>query len=192
MSLHMIIGNMGSGKTTELILRALDVIKKNDRLETPKKIALIKYRDDNRYGDPTYISTHNAVLQIKATHVVLNLSEITDLNSYDSIFIEEAHFYDDLIQVVKKLITDTTTEIHFTTVNGYTGDAKMTPACVSSLIPYASDVKVIKGICHNCRNDSIFTETTEYGDEQHKKGIYVGGFDMYRSLCKKCRHIKFK
>ena len=86
--LELIIGNMFSGKSTELIRRI------NREKSINKKILVINFIDDNRYTTSS-ISTHD---QTKVN--CLKLSKLSDINKqlliqYDSFFIDEGQFFPD-------------------------------------------------------------------------------------------------
>jgi thymidine kinase len=100
-NLDIIIGPMFAGKSCELIrrIRLLKVLK--------KEYIVIKPKIDNRYDnhfDSNMIVSHNLD---KEHCVVLNkMDEIyfNDLTNINTIFIDEAQFFDDLVDVVKNLV----------------------------------------------------------------------------------------
>ena len=79
--LELIIGNMFSGKTSELIRRI------NREKSINKKILVINYAEDNRYSSDSIAShDHTKVKCLKVT----KLSEIpeTVIDEYNSFFID--------------------------------------------------------------------------------------------------------
>jgi len=86
--LHLIIGPMFSGKTTELLRIANRLKSINDN------ILLVNYEEDKRYSSEN-ISTHNLIqMNCTFTKNLLNLK----YDSYDIICINEGQFFIDLIE----------------------------------------------------------------------------------------------
>jgi len=156
------------------------------------KIALIKNIQDNRYDETgIHVCTHNGTMKIKADFNVAGLDEIPNLESYDHIFIDEMHFFPDVVNRIKQLLVQTTARIYITGLNGTCPDENGIVhqfECLASLSPYATETKIIPAVCMECSSDALFTVTTPFGKEQHKRGIFVGGFSMYQSRCAQCMH----
>jgi hypothetical protein len=96
-SLELIIGNMFSGKSSELIRRV------NREKSINRKILIINYISDNRYGTNS-VATHD---NLKVNCLKLEkLNNITEnmIQQYDSFFIDEGQFFTDLYEVVIKLV----------------------------------------------------------------------------------------
>lgn len=186
--LTQIIGCMFSGKSTELILEYVNAVKLNDRALIKKKICMIKHADDNRYSGEC-VSTHNGVLKVKADFVVRSLGEIPDLETYSYIYIDEAHFYPDFVDVVKRLVLNADVKIWSTTLNG-TASSKTVDSIpfdtVTKLLPYSKEIRIIPAVCYSCRQDAFHTCTTPFGKEQNAIGIYVGGSLLYYPACSAC------
>ena len=96
MSLKLILGCMYSGKTTEII-RIVNSLKHIN--ETP---IIIKPKIDDRYSVDK-ISTHN-----KQEYNCLTLNSLEDLVNINEnyIIIEEAQFFTNLYEFVKKLVDE--------------------------------------------------------------------------------------
>ena len=95
--LELIVGNMFSGKTSELIRR----ITREKSIN--KKILVVNYFKDNRYSTDSVVSHDN----LKVASLKLEtLSSITEhlVNDYDSFFIDEAQFFPDLFDTVLTLV----------------------------------------------------------------------------------------
>ena len=116
--LELIIGNMFSGKSTELIRRI------NREKSINKKIIVINYSEDNRYSSNS-IATHD---QTKVNCLKLKkLSEFDPqfINQYDSFFIDEGQFFPDLYIFVKNLVDNKFVKAFFKYCNSGT-------ECISS------------------------------------------------------------
>lgn len=165
-------------------------IRANDKAKKKSKIALIKNVQDSRYDETgMHVCTHNGQMKLKADFNVADLSEIPNLSSFDFIFIDEAHFFSDVVDVVSWLVLNTKMQIYLTGLNATSGDDngdRITFGCVTQLLPYTSRFKIIPAICFRCGNETLFTETTAFGKHQHKKGKFVGSFEMYSALCAEC------
>lgn len=85
-SIHVIIGPMFSGKTTELIRRV------RRHVTAAKKCLLVKYKGDNRYTEDPLLSTHDQTRM--AAKAVSALVEIANAAwHYDVIAIDEGQFF---------------------------------------------------------------------------------------------------
>jgi thymidine kinase len=171
MTLELIIGNMFSGKSTELIRR----IHREKSIN--KKIIVINYISDNRYSSNS-ISTHDLV---KVNCVKLeNLMELPEklIDEYDSIFIDEGQFFKDLYQFVTKFINK-----HIV-VSGLDGDFNQKPfGDILQLIPLCDTVDKLCAYCKVCNNGTLapFSKKIVCGDTQ----IDIGGSDKYLPVCRK-------
>ena len=91
--LEIIIGNMFSGKSTELIRRI------NTMKSINKKIVIINYLHDNRYSNDS-VSTHDSV-SVKSLKIEkLLLIPIEILIESECIFIDEGQFFNDLYEFI--------------------------------------------------------------------------------------------
>lgn len=177
--LELIIGNMFSGKSTELIRR----IKRE--LSIHKKILVINYIDDNRYYDTEVISTHDKTtfesLKIKNFKKILN--NINQISSYDSIFIDEGQFFTDLYESVKYL-TDTLQK--HVIVAGLDGDSNRSIfGQMLSLIPIADNILKLKAYCIKCSNRNYAPFTKKIAEFNNPiNSIDIGGIDKYIPVCR--------
>ena len=141
--LELIIGNMFSGKSTELIRRI------NREKSINKKILVINYADDNRYATNA-IATHD---QLKVTSLKLKMLNDFNINfipQYDSFFIDEGQFFPDLYDFVKRLVE--TFKKHVV-VSGLDGDAnRNTFGDMIKLIPICDTVDKLHAYCNKCND----------------------------------------
>ena len=172
--LELIMGNMFSGKSTELIRRI------NRQKSITKKILIINYIDDNRYSSNS-VATHD--------HVKINclkLKKLSDLNNnfvkdYDCFFIDEGQFFSDLYSFVKDLV-----ELHkkHVVVSGLDGDSDRNAfGEIIKLIPICDKVDKLNAYCNKCNNGTVapFTKRTI----QSKSVVDIGGSDKYIPVCRK-------
>ena len=170
--LELIIGNMFSGKTTELIRRI------NKEKSINKNILVINYIDDNRYNESGIVSHDNIKINcIK----VKKLEDILDLNKYDSFFIDEAQFFIDLHSFVLLLVDIYKKHV---VVSGLDGDAFRNPfGDIIKLIPLCDTVDKLTAYCNKCNNGVIAPFTKKINNEIQLL-IDIGGSDKYIPVCR--------
>jgi len=174
MSLELIIGNMFSGKTSELIRRI------NREKSINKRILVINYSLDNRYSSDS-VCTHD-LTECKCLKVS-NLNDIREglLNNYDSFFIDEAQFFVGLYDYVKKLV-----EVHkkHVVVSGLDGDYNRNLfGEILHLIPICDTVDKLKAYCNKC-NNGTYAPFTKKINSENSKCIDIGGSDKYIPVCR--------
>jgi thymidine kinase len=173
--IDVVFGPMFSSKSTELITR----YNKFKSINIP--IIAIKPQIDNRYTDSNYIFSHDN-LQCEC----ILLKKLSDLDSdiYKKtyvILIDEAQFFDDLIEFTLKAADQDYKHI---IAFGLNGDYQRNPfGTINKLIPHADSITHIKGYCSYCNDGTIglFTLRTIKSDEQ----ILIGEKDKYRICCRK-------
>lgn len=171
--LELIIGNMFSGKSTELIRRI------NREKSINKKILVINYADDNRYATNS-IATHD---QVKVTS--LKLKNLSDFNvnfipQYDSFFIDEGQFFPDLYIFVKSLVETFRKHV---VVSGLDGDANRdTFGEMIKLIPICDTVDKFHAYCNKCNNGVVAPFTKKINGTSTL--IDIGGSNKYIPVCR--------
>ena len=177
--LHIIIGPMFSGKSTKLIneINTLKMYKKN--------ILIINSNKDSRVSSD-YIKTHNDI-----KYKAIKLNDLDDskvvsiIQKYDTVCIDEAQFFPNLIAFVKKLLKY---NIHII-VTGLNGDTQQNKfGYIIDLIPLANKIDKLSGICTLCNDGTPgdFSILKKYMEKTSQ--ILVGGDDMYQCVCRK--HIQ--
>lgn len=164
MSVHVILGPMFSGKSTRI-----------------REIGL------------KYVSIHANVLLI--THPgarsenppfsVCCVQSLTDVVSdqYGVILIDEAQFYDGLVDFVRKASEDHGKIVYVAGLDGDYQRAKF--GQILDCIPLADTVEKLAAFCTLCADGTpgLFTRRkVPIRDQQ----IVVGGADMYMPLCREC------
>jgi thymidine kinase len=175
--LELIVGNMFSGKTSELIRRI------NREKSINKKILVVNYISDNRYSTDSVVSHDN----LKVASLKLEkLSSITDLvNNYDSFFIDEAQFFPDLFDTVLTLV-----DIHnkHVVVSGLDGDIyRNSFGEITKLIPICDTIDKLSAYCCGCNDGTLapFTKKKTNNSKEIVDILDIGGSDKYIPVCRK-------
>ena len=183
MSLSIIIGPMFSGKTWHLI-RTFH----RAREEEGKKVAVLNYAADTRYGD-NVLSTHNhiqipCIMTANLCDIWLNPNHANyeEVKKADVILINEAQFFEDLESIVLDMVENYRKEVE---ICGLDGTYLRTPfgnGAIFKLMPYADHIEKLQGQCSRCPFKSSFT--FRLSDE--KDDIVIGGADKYIPVCREC------
>lgn len=171
--LELIIGNMFSGKSSELIRRL------NREKSINKKILVINYDLDNRYSHDS-VSTHDNV-QVKCIRVN-KLSDIdyTLIKEVDSIFIDEGQFFSDLFDSVVSFVDCSKKHV---VISGLDGDSyRSTFGDLIKLIPICDTVDKLRAYCNKC-NDGTYAPFTKKLTRSNEL-IDIGGSDKYIPVCR--------
>jgi thymidine kinase len=175
-NLDIIIGPMFAGKSCELIrrIRLLKVLK--------KEYLVIKPKIDNRYENHSnMIISHN---YDKEYCIVLNkMDEIyfINLNNINTIFIDEAQFFDDLVDVVKELVEIYKINVVVTGLDGDSNRNKF--GHILDLIPLCNSCTKINASCIMCLDGT--PAPFSFRKVQDNNQILIGAADSYMSLCRK-------
>lgn len=184
---HIFSGPMASSKTFELlkILHAYSNIHKEE-------VLLVNFKKDTR-GD---VSEHGATthmygdssLKIPLGKYVNNirvdrLSEISDetVNKYSVIGIDEAQFYPDLEEFIRKHFRNYNLKFYLA---GLTYDSDNEPfGQLSKLEDIATTSQKFHSICTRCDpKDNVPAAFTYYNGTKGKE-IVSGGLELYQPLC---------
>jgi thymidine kinase len=172
--LELIIGNMFSGKSSELIRRI------NREKSINKKILVVNYNLDNRYSTDS-VSTHDQV-QVKCVRVnTLSEIDLDVIRNVDSIFIDEGQFFSDLFDSVISFVDIYKKHV---VVSGLDGDSsRNTFGDIIKLIPICDTVDKLRAYCNKC-NDGTYAPFTKK-IICSKELIDIGGSDKYIPVCRK-------
>lgn len=168
--LHIIIGCMFSGKTSELLKIA------NRYNSIKNSVILINFEEDNRYSD-TEVKTHDLYSVNLPTLFVKNLEDC-NVDNYDIICINEAQFFSDLITFCKKLLTKNK-KIY---IAGLDGDFKQEIfGEILLLIPLCNTITRLNAYCKICNNGTLAYFTKRKSENKEQKLI---GTDEYIPVCR--------
>jgi thymidine kinase len=178
--LSIVIGPMFSGKSSYLIENINKCLKDN------KTIFVINHNIDQRYNDINHITNHNKISvdcislnKIKQFFDYTNEKNI-DISLLDYLFIDEAQFFDDLEENIKKML-ETYPNLKITCV-GLDGDFQQklfNDGQLLKLIPYAEKVIKLHATCSICGSKAFFTNRKTKQKEQ----ILVASNNIYQSVC---------
>ena len=180
-TLDIIIGPMFAGKSCELIrrIRILKVLQKD--------YIVVKPSIDNRYEDSS-IKSHIISHNFDKEHCVVlqHMNDIFDKlianNNINTIFIDEGQFFDDLKEVVIRLVEEYHINVVITGLDGDSNRNKF--GQILDLIPYCTSCTKINACCVLCMDGTPapFSYRKKNNiDEQ----VLIGANDMYMSLCRK-------
>lgn len=177
-----IIGPMWSGKTSELI-----------RLVDRRRIAkdnclIIKFEGDNRYDtdNKNHVTSHSQHIYTKCD--IQYFKELTDnqindfitSKKYNTIAIEEGHFFKDIAQQCHVLANNNINVIVSALDSSF--EQKLFTN-IGDLIALSENVIKLHAVCMRCSaNNASFTIRTI----DNKDPLIVGGEDIYQSVCRKC------
>ena len=169
MSLKIIMGNMFSGKTSELVrrLKRYEVIGKS--------ILVINSSKDTRCLEHV-LRTHD---NMKFDCVKTNNLKTLDYKKVDVIAIDEAQFFTGLRQFVEEALKRSKTVI----LTGLYGDYKQEKIGeILDCIPLADKVFKLTAMCMECMDGTHgpFTKRIVNSD----KVELVGGKEMYMAVCR--------
>ena len=181
MSLHLILGPMFAGKSTELI-RQFNLHKFMGR-----QILVVNHSWNQRYNSSS-VTTHDSSC-IEHDHVITteclhDIYAYPNLEAFDVILIEELQFFKDAYSVITNLV-----EAHNKTViaSGLNGSAERKPmGDVSILIPFADSTIVLHALCKKCRDGTpgVFSSRIVIRSDE-TTDVDVGAADKYEALCRK-------
>lgn len=167
--LHLIIGPMFSGKTTELLKIA-------NRLKSiNSNILVINYEEDKRYSEYN-VSTHDLV-QIPCTFTK-NLLDL-NIDNYEIICINEGQFFEDLVEFCDKSIL-LNKKIYISGLDGDINQNKF--GNIIDLIPKCNTIVKLNAFCKICKDGTLAPFTKRIIEN---KKIKLIGTDEYIAVCRK-------
>lgn len=176
--LELILGSMFSGKTSYL----LEVYKKCVFCNIP--VAVINYAADNRYTTEPMLSTHDKQMIpciLASTIVDAITTHADELNTAETILINEGQFFPDIEDQVKHLVENLNKRVY---ICGLDGDFERKPiGNLLQLVPFSDHIIKLKSLCSLCRDGTpgVFSFRTS-----HEKNQVVIGSSNYIPLCRKC------
>ncbi len=170
MSLKIIMGNMFSGKTTELIRR----LKRYKVIG--KRILVLNSSLDTRSSDEVLKTHDNSKFECLK---VSNLEDV-DYSKVDIVAVDEAQFFSGLKPFVEKVLMDNKTIL----LAGLDGDYKQEKfGEIIDCIPLADKVFKITAMCMECMDGTHGPFTKRIVDYEGKN--LIGGKEMYKAVCRK-------
>ncbi|QQG31553.1 Thymidine kinase [Swinepox virus] len=169
--IHLILGPMFSGKSTELI-----------RLVNRYQIAtynckVIKYSKDNRYGNDAVYTHDKCYISAVSTDSLFDIKYTLD--DVDIVGIDEGQFFNDIVEFCEYMANKGKIVI----VAALDGTYERKPfGNILNLIPLSEKVTKLNAICMICHRDASFSK--RLSDE--KEIELIGGKEKYLSVCRSC------
>ena len=171
--LHIILGCMYSGKSTEL----LKIINYYRILE--KNLFIINHKLDNRYGTNSIISHDKKSFPSNNCLTLMENIQTDTYHTCDVIIIEEAQFFEDL-KVFVELSLMNNKPIY---VAGLDGDSFMKPfGQILDLIPLCDSIKKLSALCVICKDGTPANFTKRIVENQEQK--LIGSFESFIPVCR--------
>ena len=179
MTLSIIMGNMFSGKTSELIrrLKRLKVIG--------KKILVINSAKDTRSPDEVLKTHDNVQFDCHKVHDLFSLVDRSAFREAEIIAIDEGQFFPRLKKFIEYCIFENK-EIILAGLDADCFQRKFGE--VIDCIPLASEVTKLSALCKYCRHGNPGPFTKRIIDDTTLE--LIGGSDMYVAVCHE--HLIFK
>lgn len=182
MSLDMFIGPMFSGKTTSLLM---EITRKND---IGYRTCIISHSYDTRDNAVGNLTTHKNYRGILSDSILqLSTDELSrvesDINDYQVIGIDEAHFFPDLEKVIQWVSLGKQVYIAGLSSN-YLGENF---GKIYLLIPHADRLTKLTSSCMVCLKEKQMIERPAIYTQRivlDKSEKLIGGVDMYQSVCR--------
>lgn len=181
--LHLILGPMFSGKTSEL----LGTLTK--QVFGKKRVLYINHAGDTRseesystHAPNTWVLDHELFETVKTD----DLSSV-DVTDFDVIGIDESQFFSGLFEFVEKALKVHRKTLYIAGLNGSFKHELFGEAY--RLLPLAFDVKILHAACAYCpvlfddHNPAIFSYRKQ---RDNSETVVIGGKDVYAPICLRC------
>tara|TARA_R110000782_G_scaffold92708_4_gene176117 strand:- start:886 stop:1416 length:531 start_codon:yes stop_codon:yes gene_type:complete len=173
MGLSIIMGNMFSGKTSELIrrLKRLKVIGKN--------ILVVNSAKDTRSPDEVLKTHDNVKFNCLKVYDIFEVLKQVEFDEADVIAIDEAQFFPKLRRFVECCLIVNKSVI----LAGLDADSfQQKFGELIDCIPLACEVTKLSALCMHCNNGVSGPFTKRIVDDQRLE--LIGGSDMYEAVCR--------
>jgi len=178
-SLRLFVGPMYAGKTSKLIEIYSQAIKDHQNVIVLTHSLEIRYSIDQ-------LSTHDQkqVSCFKYSNISTFIQhKHDDIMKSHIILIDEAQFFDDLLEI-KKLVDVQHKKVY---VFGLDGDFKRNKfGQILDLVPYCDSIEKLTANCNICTRPAIFSCRIINSDQQ----VLIGSNESYEPMCRKCYNSK--
>lgn len=174
--IHLILGPMFSGKTSQLIL------KMSKDMYNTSNIILIKYKKDIRYQG---IASHQGfTYNGNIVESGDSLMQLTLDTTPDVIGIDEGQFFSDISIFCRFMLSRGTKKIYVSALDG-SYEQKMFQ-CITELIPICDTITKLSACCRVCGSEhALFTKRRTNSNQL----IVIGGSETYEPRCRDCLKI---
>ena len=178
MSLEVVIGPMFSGKSSY----ALSYVRRQRAIG--KTVLVIKPNIDNRYGNESFVVTHNnEKIPCMMWNVKDPLCGISDIK-YDCFVVEEAQFFNHLQHFCSHLLLNEHKHILVVGLDGCAKQKKFGE--ILDIIPMATSLTKLTALCSECKNGTPAPYTKKLENHNYAQ-VDVGGAEKYVAVC--LRHL---
>jgi len=171
--LEIIMGNMFSGKTSELIRR----LKRHRAIGD--RIVVINSKKDTR-NESEVLQTHDkSTFDCVKTDSLISVVDSDEYHHAQVVAVDETQFFEGLRPFVEQALREDKHVI----LAGLDGDFRQQVfGELLSVIPLAEEVTKLKALCMRCMDGTLgpFTKRTVKNGEQE----LVGDSDVYRAVCR--------
>jgi thymidine kinase len=175
MSLEIILGPMFSGKSSRIV----SIVSRYGVLRAP--VLVIKHAADNRYAQ-NEVATHDGRTAPCVTAADFSAFNDAYLNRFQVIIVEEAQFFQGLVDFVRHVVDDLGKNVYLV---GLDGDSERRPfGEILQCVPMADKVEKLTALCVRCANGTpaIFTRRRVPYEQQ----MVVAGSNLYEPVCREC------
>ena len=181
--ISIIYGPMFSGKTTKLVEHYNLYVKNYGK----DKCIAINYELDNRYGENVIVSHNKQSIEcycVKSMEKFITGETYNIILNAQFIFINEAQFFESIDKWVLFLNANLKKTVILCGLDlDYKRDSFGT---MMNLLPYASKIYPLTGLCHNSDND-LCTGLSKYSHRIVNSDIQILiGIHEYVPLCEEC------
>ena len=178
--LIILMGGMGSGKTTEL-QRQIGIRK------LYRSVLAVNTVEDIRFSSEGIVTHDGRQSDCVRVYLLHDLLELKDYVDAQVIVIDEANFYDDLYDFISDQLLNTNKVF---IVAGLSGDKDQKFfGQLHLLIPLADQIHHLRSICMTCKNGTLASFTIMVpGAVSSGEQKQVGGKDIYQAVCRRHLH----
>jgi thymidine kinase len=169
--IHLVLGNMFSGKTTELLRQYKRFTLAH------RKCLLIKHASDTRFDDVCITSHDGDRVHALAVQRLADVDQAL-VDAADVICIDEVQFFADCDVVCEAWANEGKVVVAAGLVATY---QRQHWPNISRLIAKAETLTRLTAVCSECKAEGFFTHRTNASTDN-----LVGGSEDYESLCRKC------
>lgn len=175
--LHLIVGCMFSGKSSEL----LKIISKYNRLKIP--VCVVNHSLDKRYGENEIVSHDKKRYPSFQTDSLMSLKDNEVFKKSQGVFVEEGQFFNDLVSFYD-LCMGNDKKLYVAGLNGDFQQNSM--GQMTKLYPKCDTITKLNAMCSIClkagkQNTAIFTKRVV----DSKEVILVDSSESYIPVCRK-------
>jgi thymidine kinase len=176
MSLELIVGCMYSGKSSELVRRV-------KRIQSIHKNYII-YNSilDTRYGSRGIFTHNQGHLPCCVIDSLCSQLDTEEFKQADSIFIDEAQFFDDLYEFCELAVETHKKNVY---VIGLDGDSERNNfGQIHKLLPLCDTIIKLKALCSQCNDGTLGLFSKKIINSS--KQVDIGTTDKYIAVCREC------